>query len=103
MAECFFVSDIHGQAGRWAALCAAIDARRPAAVFVGGDLLPFGGGHSADPRSASEPERFLEDVAVGGLERVQHISFALFGAEERDRPAFLLGEASEGHNPGCPG
>ncbi len=71
MAECFFVSDIHGQAGRWAALCGAIDARRPAAVFVGGDLLPSGGGHAADPRSATEPERFLEDVAVGGLERVR--------------------------------
>lgn len=49
MAECFFVSDIHGQAGRWAALCAAIDARRPAAVFVGGDLLPFGGGICCPP------------------------------------------------------
>lgn len=71
MAECFFVSDIHGQAGRWLALCAAIDARRPAAVFVGGDLLPFGGGRPLDIGSGIDPARFLEEVAAAGLQRVR--------------------------------
>jgi Icc-related predicted phosphoesterase len=42
MTRCFFVTDLHGAAGRYAALFAAIRAERPAAVFLGGDLLPSG-------------------------------------------------------------
>jgi uncharacterized protein len=36
----FFVSDLHGQAPRYNKLFAAILAERPAAVLLGGDLLP---------------------------------------------------------------
>ena len=71
MAPCFFVSDIHGQTGRWMALCAAIEAQRPAAVFVGGDLLPCGGASAPDARGTGGPDGFLEDVVAGGLARVR--------------------------------
>jgi uncharacterized protein len=39
---CFFASDLHGEWGRYQALFRAIAAERPAAVFLGGDLLPLG-------------------------------------------------------------
>jgi len=38
--RCLFVSDLHGRASRYEALLGAMAAERPAAVFVGGDLLP---------------------------------------------------------------
>jgi len=41
--RCLFVSDLHGRVGRYEALLAAIEAERPDAVFLGGDLLPSGG------------------------------------------------------------
>lgn len=36
----FFASDLHGRVARYRALLAAIAAERPAAVLLGGDLLP---------------------------------------------------------------
>ena len=38
-----FVSDLHGRTARYETLLATIARERPAAVFLGGDLLPFGG------------------------------------------------------------
>jgi Icc-related predicted phosphoesterase len=38
---CFFATDLHGRQARYEKLFAAIDAERPDAVFLGGDLLPF--------------------------------------------------------------
>jgi Icc-related predicted phosphoesterase len=48
--RCFFVSDLHGRPDRYAKLAAAVETSPPAAVFLGGDLLPLGlpalgGGH----------------------------------------------------------
>ncbi len=40
--RCLFVSDLHGRASRYEALLGAMAAERPAAVFLGGDLLPSG-------------------------------------------------------------
>lgn len=40
--HCFFVSDLHGSQERYESLFAAIRRERPAAVFLGGDLLPSG-------------------------------------------------------------
>ena len=37
---CVFVSDLHGSAERYRKLYAVIESERPAAVFLGGDLLP---------------------------------------------------------------
>lgn len=42
MTSCFFVSDLHGQVERYATLFRCIEAEPPAAVFLGGDLLPAG-------------------------------------------------------------
>ena len=59
MTRCLFVSDLHGRLTRYERLFAEIEARRPAAVFLGGDLLPF-------PLSAARtgqklPDDFLRD------------------------------------------
>jgi len=40
--RCLFASDLHGRASRYEALLGAVAAERPAAVFLGGDLLPSG-------------------------------------------------------------
>ena len=42
MTRCFFVSDLHGREDRYRKLFAAIEEERPAAVLLGGDLLPSG-------------------------------------------------------------
>lgn len=42
MTRCLFASDLHGRASRYEALLGAAAAERPAAVFLGGDLLPSG-------------------------------------------------------------
>jgi len=41
MPACFFVSDLHGDSSRYQKLFRAILDERPAAVFLGGDLLPM--------------------------------------------------------------
>jgi Icc-related predicted phosphoesterase len=38
--RCLFVSDLHGREDRYETLLLAIEAERPGAVFLGGDLLP---------------------------------------------------------------
>ena len=43
MTECLFVSDLHGARDRYDKLFRIILAEKPAAVFMGGDLLPGGG------------------------------------------------------------
>ncbi|HMQ14614.1 MAG TPA: metallophosphoesterase [Phycisphaerae bacterium] len=47
MPNCLFASDLHGDADRYTRLLDAIRRRRPAAVFLGGDLLPPGLGGPA--------------------------------------------------------
>ena len=42
MTRCFFVADLHGRPDRYESLLAAVARERPAAVFVGGDLLAPG-------------------------------------------------------------
>ncbi|MEJ2636881.1 MAG: metallophosphoesterase [Calditrichia bacterium] len=43
MPECFFVSDLHGHTDRYDKLFKAISGEPPAAIFLGGDLLPHDG------------------------------------------------------------
>ena len=40
MKDCFFASDIHGDTERYKKLFRLIEAERPPAVFLGGDILP---------------------------------------------------------------
>lgn len=42
MATCFFASDLHGHCDRYEKLFAKVTEERPAALFLGGDLLPSG-------------------------------------------------------------
>lgn len=60
---CLFASDLHGRAGRYAALFEAVRAERPAAVFLGGDLLPsaYRGSQSA----------FVEETLRPGFARLR--------------------------------
>ena len=44
MTSCLFASDLHGRPACYRALFAAAAARRPAAILLGGDLLPSGSG-----------------------------------------------------------
>ena len=57
---CFFATDLHGQTDRYDTLLASIIRDRPAAVFLGGDLLP----RSAFSAIQSEQADFLYDYLV---------------------------------------
>ena len=59
MPQCFFVSDLHGRAARYARLWEAVRAERPAAVLMGGDLCPS--------RVAGDPLGFLEQELAPAL------------------------------------
>lgn len=57
MLPCFFTSDLHGRPYRYERLLEAARAERPAAVLLGGDLLPSAYGVVKGPDGA--PEDFL--------------------------------------------
>lgn len=63
MPQCFFASDLHGSAHRYAALFARMEAETPAAVFLGGDLTP----HAMSAAAAD----FLPRVLGAGLRGVR--------------------------------
>jgi Icc-related predicted phosphoesterase len=64
--RCFFVSDLHGRARRYEQLFAAVAAEAPAAVFLGGDLLPgLAAGHTA------QIDDFFDDVLVAGFRQLE--------------------------------
>ena len=69
MPDCLFVSDLHGRRGRYDALFAMIRAETPAAVFLGGDLLP----HPMDSAWHRRPNDadFLADVLIAGFEALR--------------------------------
>lgn len=72
MARFFFVSDLHGRTDRYTKLFRAIREHEPAAVFLGGDLLP-------PALRPVEPEgRFPEDFVYGFLARgLRHLREAM--------------------------
>ncbi|HEX7485454.1 MAG TPA: metallophosphoesterase [Vicinamibacterales bacterium] len=69
MTTCLFASDLHGCAERYRKLFSAIEAERPAAVFLGGDLLPSGLGlaDSLDPGHLD----FINGFLAPGFGRVK--------------------------------
>lgn len=69
MPPAFFVSDLHGHRDRYEVLFAAVAAERPAALFVGGDLLP----HPMAALESGPPGRhdFLDDFLVPRLEKLR--------------------------------
>ncbi len=58
--NCFFVSDLHGLPRRYERLFERIAAERPAAVFIGGDLLP-------SPLTALSAVDSLHDDFINGF------------------------------------
>jgi Icc-related predicted phosphoesterase len=62
MSLCFFCSDLHGKEDRYGKLFAAIVREHPAAVFLGGDLLPPGLLRAA--RTGRRPEDFVNGFLV---------------------------------------
>ena len=63
--NCLFATDLHGRVARYRALFDVIDRERPAAVFLGGDLLPAFGFAPRDGEEAIED--FLRDFLWPGL------------------------------------
>jgi Icc-related predicted phosphoesterase len=55
--RCLFATDLHGRADRYRKLLSAVEERAPAAVFLGGDLLPF-------PLAALDPNHELPEDFV---------------------------------------
>ena len=103
MPPAFFTSDLHGRPGRYAALLRLVEAERPAAVFLGGDLLP----HAMDRAWATGGDGdFIESFLVprfgaartrlgGAWPRI----FLVMGNDDpplRGEPAFRTGRGSVG-------
>ncbi len=66
MSTWLFVSDLHGQPRRFLKLFEVIARETPTAVFVGGDVLPGGGGLTPGPDS--EIEDFVTDFLISRFE-----------------------------------
>jgi Icc-related predicted phosphoesterase len=102
MRSCFFASDLHGHVDRYHKLFAAIASERPAAVFLGGDLLPsgFGLAVSLDPAHLD----FINGFLAPALERLrQQLAdaypsvFAILGNDDpRIEEAAVLDVATRG-------
>jgi Icc-related predicted phosphoesterase len=97
---CLFASDLHGRIDRYDKLIAAIEERRPAAVFLGGDLLPFP--FAAFDARGTLPDDFVRDylsVQFDGLRRRmgRHYpnAFVILGNDDprADEPTMIEGEA----------
>jgi Icc-related predicted phosphoesterase len=63
---CFFVSDLHGSEHRYRALFAAVERDHPAAVFLGGDILPHRWSSGAGEND------FFDEVLVGGFRSLRN-------------------------------
>ncbi|HSC27773.1 MAG TPA: metallophosphoesterase [Vicinamibacterales bacterium] len=99
MPSCFFVTDLHGRVGQYRALARLIEAERPAAVFLGGDLLPHMGSRAPAGTGGHFIEEFLQPLFLGVRERLAGAAprvFAIFGNDDPRcaEPALAAGERS---------
>lgn len=67
MPTCFFATDLHGRTDRYSKLLACIIRSRPAAVFLGGDLLPRSGFSAIQSGQAD----FVHDYLVPSFTRTR--------------------------------
>lgn len=65
--NCFFVSDLHGHTDRYEKLFGLIEAERPGAVFLGGDILPTG---KASMKLQGHLD-FISDYLVPGFDDIK--------------------------------
>jgi len=102
MPTCFFVSDMHGDLDRYRKLFRLIAAENPAAVFLGGDLLPAG--LSALASFDLRHRDFIQVVLIAGFLRVRETLgdnsprvFLILGNDDsRSEEAAILGAAARG-------
>ena len=73
---CLFASDLHGRRDRYEKLFRVVAEERPHAVFLGGDLLPFGLVPAA--ASGAEPHGFVRGVLARGFESLHARDPALY-------------------------
>ena len=66
---CLFATDLHGRSDRYDKLLASIVRQRPAAVFLGGDLLP----RSALSANQFGHEDFFQDYLVPAFTRIRDV------------------------------
>ncbi len=71
MPACLFVSDLHGRVARWRRLFALVREERPAALLLGGDLLPSGFLLSRARGDDEAPEDFVRDFLAVELARLR--------------------------------
>lgn len=69
MPRSFFVSDLHGDQDRYLKLFEIISREKPAAVFIGGDVLPSG--LFAFTSNFAEPTYFVEEFFTKHLEQLK--------------------------------
>ncbi|MCU0277142.1 MAG: metallophosphoesterase [Acidobacteria bacterium] len=97
-----FASDLHGREDRYARLFTLIAAESPAAVFLGGDLLPSGSLLFATSRP--NRENFLEEFLLPRLrllrrdlgESYPRLFLILGNDDPRSEEAAVVGHESEG-------
>lgn len=92
---CFFAADLHGREERYRCLVEAATAERPAAIFLGGDLLPHAGAHTAGHGHFIDDflaPLFLDLRARLGVNAPR--VFVIFGNDDPrcEEPALLDGE-----------
>jgi Icc-related predicted phosphoesterase len=97
---CFFATDLHGHVERYEKLFALIASERPAAVFLGGDLLPRSLYYARQP--GQERGDFVGDCLIASLKRLQEdlgeqypVVLLILGNDDprSEEPAFLEGAA----------
>jgi Icc-related predicted phosphoesterase len=97
---CLFASDLHGRIDRYDKLFAAIERRQPAAVFLGGDLLPFP--MAAFDSRENLPDDFVRDYLAFKCEELRRRMdrrypsvFVILGNDDprADEPAMVEGDA----------
>ncbi len=69
--HCLFVSDLHGRIDRYHKLFSLIKTEKPAAVFIGGDLLPHNH-NSAAEFNFKETDDFIEDILISGFRSLKN-------------------------------
>ena len=100
MSMCYFVSDLHGSIERYNRLFLKIEQEVPAAVFMGGDLLPSGMLMFTSNKDA--PKDFINDIIIKGFETLKNKLgknyprvFIILGNDDSkiDEEVFIKGES----------
>ena len=103
-ATCFFVSDLHGHHNKYEKLFSAVATEKPAALFLGGDLLPAGGGRRGGARAATDHSDFITTFLIPEFSKLKdslgksypEIFLILGNDDPRKEEAPILDAAAKG-------